>query len=102
MLVFNRASLLKALTSSICAPVRWTSAGAIKRFGVFVGSIMLERSILSISTWYMLCAIFSFSVPMPLVAFAWGSISITRTRLPASARHADRLIDVVVLPTPPF
>ena len=29
-------------------------------------------------------------------------ISTTSTFCPTSARHADRLIDVVVLPTPPF
>src|SRR5205085_48615 len=36
------------------------------------------------------------------VLFAWGSRSTSRTRFPSSARPADRLIAVVVLPTPPF
>src|SRR3954454_19303263 len=41
-------------------------------------------------------------MPSPEVAFACGSRSTTSARSPASARHAARLIVVVVLPTPPF
>src|SRR4051812_37363004 len=41
-------------------------------------------------------------MPSPDVAFACGSRSTTSERSPASARHAARLIAVVVLPTPPF
>jgi len=44
----------------------------------------------------------SFSRPRPLVALAWGSKSTRRTRRPTEARHAARLMVVVVLPTPPF
>ena len=40
--------------------------------------------------------------PSPADAFACGSRSTSRTRTPASARQAARLIAVVVLPTPPF
>ena len=41
-------------------------------------------------------------IPRPDVAFACGSRSMTSARSPASARHAARLIAVVVFPTPPF
>src|SRR5258708_1696017 len=40
--------------------------------------------------------------PTPLDRFPCGSTSTSRTRRPASAREAARLIVVVVLPTPPF
>ena len=43
-----------------------------------------------------------FSKPIALVAFAWGSRSISNTRLPFSAKQAERFTAVVVLPTPPF
>src|SRR5258708_13214720 len=43
-----------------------------------------------------------FSKPMALVALAWGSRSMSNTRLPFSARQAERFTAVVVLPTPPF
>jgi hypothetical protein len=42
------------------------------------------------------------STPRPLVALACGSRSTSRTFFPSSARAALRLIEVVVLPTPPF
>src|ERR1700738_1152996 len=41
-------------------------------------------------------------MPSPEVAFAWGSQSTSNTFSPSIARQADRLIAVVVLPTPPF
>src|SRR5437867_2330618 len=41
-------------------------------------------------------------IPTPVEAFPCGSRSTTRTRFPASARHAPRLTAVVLLPTPPF
>jgi hypothetical protein len=41
-------------------------------------------------------------MPTPLVAFPWGSPSMSRTRRSATARLAARLTAVVVLPTPPF
>src|ERR1700740_1961474 len=43
-----------------------------------------------------------FSKPIALVALAWGSRSISKTRLPFSAKQAERFTAVVVLPTPPF
>src|SRR5437867_10316287 len=42
------------------------------------------------------------STPRALVALPWGSMSTTRTRLPARTSSAARLTTVVVLPTPPF
>src|SRR5262245_18634542 len=39
---------------------------------------------------------------MPDVALAWGSRSISRTFWSYAARAAERLMAVVVLPTPPF
>ena len=42
------------------------------------------------------------STPMPEVELAWGSKSQSNTRLPSSARPAQRLTQVVVFPTPPF
>src|SRR5262252_3818730 len=40
--------------------------------------------------------------PMPEVALAWGSRSIRRTFWSYAASAAERLMAVVVLPTPPF
>src|SRR6185295_5503509 len=40
--------------------------------------------------------------PTPLVKFACGSRSTSRTRFPDSARDVARLIAVVVFATPPF
>src|SRR5437660_8257783 len=40
--------------------------------------------------------------PNELVAFAWGSRSTSKIRLPNSANAAPRFTAVVVLPTPPF
>src|SRR3954469_6670606 len=40
--------------------------------------------------------------PTPLVRLPWGSTSTRRTRRPAIASEAARLMVVVVLPTPPF
>src|ERR1700757_4934567 len=40
--------------------------------------------------------------PNELVAFAWGSRSTSKIRLPDSANAALRFTAVVVLPTPPF
>src|ERR1039458_5301502 len=40
--------------------------------------------------------------PRPEEALAWGSQSTRRTLRPSRARHAARLMAVVVLPTPPF
>src|SRR5690606_37309206 len=42
------------------------------------------------------------STPSPLVALPCGSMSTTGVRRSATARHAPRLIAVVVFPTPPF
>ena len=42
------------------------------------------------------------SIPRPLVIFPCGSISIANTFFPNDAKHEDKLIAVVVLPTPPF
>src|SRR5262250_3609364 len=39
---------------------------------------------------------------MPLVVLDCGSISTSNTLRPATARYVDRLIAVVVFPTPPF
>src|SRR6185437_5665898 len=40
--------------------------------------------------------------PYPPVELAWGSQSMRRVLRPSSARAAERLMAVVVLPTPPF
>ena len=39
---------------------------------------------------------------MPLVEFAWGSQSISRTFFSITARDAAKFMAVVVFPTPPF
>src|SRR5271155_4248338 len=41
-------------------------------------------------------------MPSPEVALAWGSQSASRILRPLRARHAAKLMAVVVLPTPPF
>ena len=43
-----------------------------------------------------------FSSPSPLVALACGSRSIRRIFFRFSAKQAEKLMAVVVLPTPPF
>src|SRR6266704_4787690 len=50
----------------------------------------------------MVCSRLCFNTPMPLVVFAWGSISTSNTLRPAAARYVARLMAVVVFPTPPF
>ena len=42
------------------------------------------------------------STPNPLVVFPCGSVSITSTFLFFAAKAADKLIEVVVFPTPPY
>jgi hypothetical protein len=44
----------------------------------------------------------SRSIPVPLVAFPWGSPSMSSVRRSATAKLAARFTAVVVLPTPPF
>src|SRR6185503_5675614 len=41
-------------------------------------------------------------MPRPVEALPWRSMSITRVGSPMAARAVERLIAVVVLPTPPF
>ena len=50
----------------------------------------------------MVFSISFFSNPKPLVVFPCWSASITSTFFPFFANHADKLIAVVVFPTPPF
>src|SRR5947208_815936 len=50
----------------------------------------------------MECRLSSRTTPRPDDAFACGSQSTRSTLRPSRARHAERLIAVVVLPTPPF
>src|SRR4030067_1610426 len=50
----------------------------------------------------MECPTVPRSIPRPLVAFAWGSVSTTSTRSPLATRAAARFTVVVDLPTPPF
>ena len=74
----------------------------IVRFSIsvfFILSLMLHSS--NINS-YTVFSNSSLSIPSPLVVFPCGSKSIVSTFFPASARQADRLIAVVVLPTPPF
>src|SRR4029077_4920850 len=44
----------------------------------------------------------SLGKPIPAVVFPWGSQSIRRVRCSDRAKEADKLMAVVVLPTPPF
>jgi hypothetical protein len=46
--------------------------------------------------------IFSLGTPSPLVAFPWGSMSMSNVLCSATANEADRFTEVVVFPTPPF
>ena len=43
-----------------------------------------------------------FSMPQPMVALPWGSMSMSSTRRRVAANEAARFTAVVVLPTPPF
>ena len=42
------------------------------------------------------------STPSPMPQPPWGSMSVTRTRYPSSAKQAPSVMVDVVLPTPPF
>ena len=44
----------------------------------------------------------SWSTPSPLVVLAWGSQSMSSVFFSITASAAERLMDVVVFPTPPF
>ena len=96
------SSRLKAGTSSISAPARAMVAGATKRFFMLVGSTQSSIEASRIITSYIESSKFRASIPSPVVAFPWGSRSMTRTRNPSSARAAPRFTEVVVFPTPPF
>ena len=50
----------------------------------------------------MVFFILSGFIPSPEVELAWGSASINRVLNSSAAKLAARLIEVVVLPTPPF
>ena len=56
----------------------------------------------AVKTSYIENCRFFLSNPNPLVVFPWGSISIVNTLYPSIAKHAHKLIFVVVFPTPPF
>ena len=51
---------------------------------------------------YIVLSKLFLSTPNPLVVFPWGSVSITNIFLFLAANAADKLIEVVVFPTPPF
>ena len=88
--------------SSISAPARFTFDGIMLKFSI--GSLIIQSftpDSPKISS-YTVFSSDSLSTPRPLVVFPCGSMSIVRTFLPFSARHADKLIAVVDLPTPPF
>src|SRR5690606_40207477 len=50
----------------------------------------------------MECSRACLSMPLPMVALPWGSRSIISTRRLVATSEAARLMQVVVLPTPPF
>src|SRR5512142_2098535 len=50
----------------------------------------------------MLSLRLALSMPTPLPAFPWGSMSTRRVLRSATAREEARFTAVVVLPTPPF
>ena len=50
----------------------------------------------------MVFLILSFVIPKPDVVFACGSASTSSVLYSNAARLAAKLIEVVVLPTPPF
>jgi hypothetical protein len=74
----------------------------MNKFEKPVGSTTSTRGTSLRSTSYMDRSNFRPSTPTPVVAFPWGSRSMTRTRSPRAARAALREMAVVVLPTPPF
>ena len=94
-----RWSSLRA--SSISTPARSISEGIMERFSRPVGTICWATVVSPSKTGYMLQPS-GGSMPRPLVQFACGSRSMSSTRWPRSARAAERLRAVVVLPTPPF
>ena len=76
--------------------------GIILRFGLWVSIIqswvalsLLNRLTIEFSTVLV-------NTPSPVVAFAWGSVSISRTLYSNIPKAIVKFIAVVVLPTPPF
>ena len=91
-----------ACASSISAPANSMSAGMRERFSKRVGKTRVAKLVPPISTSYIVLPA-SGAKPSPLVALACGSMSINNTlSLPNAARQVERLIAVVVFPTPPF
>src|SRR3990172_7241247 len=76
--------------------------GTTKRSLVAVGVTTSSSRRSPRNTSYMECSTVRRSIPRPLVALAWGSVSTTSTRSPLAARAAARFTVVVDFPTPPF
>ena len=57
---------------------------------------------LSINKSYILLFLLPLSTPTPVVLLPCGSKSTNKTFLPYTPNDADKLILVVVFPTPPF
>ena len=96
----SRPMLLKSWFS---VAERSMSEGATSTFSVPVDSTMSSsESEASSSTLAMETSMSWALRPRPTVRLACGSMSTQRTLLPRSASAPARLMEVVVLPTPPF
>ena len=92
----------KSADNLISAADKSIFVGKTSRFSSTFLQITSSISASPIKRSYTVFSTSSLSTPNPLVIFPCGSVSIARTFFPFSARHADKLIDVVVFPTPPF
>ena len=88
--------------SSISAPARFTSDEIKDWFSISVSIIHSSMVFSPNRRAYTLFSTACLSTPNPLVVFPWGSMSMVSTFCPISDKQAERLIAVVVFPTPPF
>ena len=88
--------------SSISAPDKFTFDGIRSTFSTTSFTIVFFVYASPKSNSYNVFSTLFLSTPNPLVVFPCGSMSIVSTFFSFSARHAERLIAVVDLPTPPF
>ena len=95
-------SLLSTPINSISAAERSIFDGRTSRFSITSSYIHSSIPIFPIIRSYTVFSTSFLSTPRPLDIFPCGSISIANTFFPRLANDADKLIAVVVFPTPPF
>ena len=101
-LSFNKKALLFSVAVSTSNPVKSTFEEINFKFSILVSLTVSSILALPFNTSYIVLLSSLLDKPKPVVAFPWGSKSITRIFLPWNESAVARLITVVVFPTPPF